>query len=97
MQPALALVDINLRDGRGAGIGLARELLSRWGIPSLFVSGQRAEAWANRETALGYMSKPYRQETILRSIEVAEHIIEARPPPPPEVPAGLKLFKSTLP
>lgn len=45
--PELALVNINLRGG-GSGIDLAREMLDRWGVPSLFVSGQRIEAYANR-------------------------------------------------
>ena len=69
--PELALVDINLRDGRGSGIGLARQLQDRWGVWSYFVSGQRAEAYAAREVALGYIEKPYDTETVLAAIDVA--------------------------
>ena len=91
--PKLAIVNINLRDGRGAGIELARELLDRWGVPSLFVSGQRTEAHANRDAALGYIGKPYRPETVLKSVEVALLISEGRSPPPAAVPRELELFQ----
>ena len=90
--PKLAIVNINLRDGRGAGIELARELLDRWGVPSLFVSGQRVEARANRDAALGYIGKPYRPETVLKSVEVALLISEGRSPPRTAVPPELELF-----
>ena len=89
--PDLALVDINLRDG-SCGIDLARELLSRWGVPSLFISGQRIEAYANRDAALGYIGKPYSPETVLASIEVVAHIMAGLPPPSPAVPRELELF-----
>ena len=59
--PELALVDINLRDGRGSGIGLARQLHDRWGVWSYFVSGQRAEAYAAREVRLATSVSHMRQ------------------------------------
>ena len=89
--PDLALVDINLRDGSN-GIDLARELLNRWGIPSLLISGQRMEAYANRDAALGYIGKPYSPDTVLASIEVAKHMIDGLPPPTP-LPRELELFQ----
>jgi len=88
--PDLALVDINLRDG-SSGIELARELMARWGVPSLFMSGQRLEAYANRDVALGYIGKPYSPETVVASIKVAERIIAHQPAP--EVPPELELFE----
>ena len=88
--PDLALVDINLRDG-SSGIEVARELLRRWGAPSLFVSGQSRAAHANKDAALGYIDKPYSPEMVLASIEVAKTVIEEGKPPP-QVPRGLELF-----
>ena len=90
-QPDLALIDIKLRDG-SSGINLARELLTRWGVPSLFVSGQRMAAYANRDLALGYIGKPYTPDTVLASIEVAERIIAGNQPAPEEIPPALELF-----
>ena len=91
-RPDLALVDINLRDGNGRGIDLARELLSRWGVPSLFVSGQQAQAQQNKDAALGYISKPYTMQTVIDSIEVAMAIATGRRFPPPKIPHGLEVF-----
>jgi len=91
-QPVLAIVNIDLRDGRGAGIKLARELLSRWRIPSLFVSGQRMEALANRDVALGYVNKPYSPQTIVRSVAVALRSLEGRLEDGPPPPLELELF-----
>ena len=55
-RPDLALVDINLRDGHGSGVTLARELMQRWHTPSIFVSGQTREAQANKDAAIGHLS-----------------------------------------
>lgn len=87
----LALVDINLLDGH-PGVGLARELLKRWRVPSLLVSGECEEAHANQDAAIGYISKPYAPETVLAGVEVAEHLIEGTPVP--EIPAQLEFFRS---
>lgn len=90
--PDLALVNINLLDGKGAGIGLARTLLGRWGVPSIFVSGQRAEAEAARDAAIGFIDKPWRERLLLDSVGVAERI--RRGGRPGAVPAGLMLFET---
>jgi DNA-binding response OmpR family regulator len=89
--PDLALVNINLKDGQGAGIELARILLERCGVPSLFISGQIHEARENRDAALGYLGKPWRPKTLLASIAVADRIIHGKKADP--VPSGLELFK----
>jgi len=88
--PDLALVNINLKDGHGAGIELARVLLERYGVPSLFVSGQIRDARKNRDVALGYLMKPWRSKTLLASIEVADRIIHGQKAEP--VPQELELF-----
>src|SRR5690606_21021751 len=90
--PDLALVDIDLRDGQGTGVGLARLLKSQWSIPTLFVSGQRSEARANHDSALGYIGKPHTPELILASIVVAKGIIEGQSPRLSEIPMGMEVF-----
>lgn len=88
-RPDLALVDINLRDGSN-GVELARELRRRWGVPCFFVSGQKMEADANQDAALGFIGKPYAPEAVVASIEVARKILNGRRPC--AVPHGLVLY-----
>lgn len=90
--PDLALVNIDLRDG-DSGIILASELHHRWTVPVLFVSGQRADALAHRDVALGYLGKPYDPNVVLASLRVVRHLLEKRPPPEPRTPQGLELFR----
>ena len=77
--PALALVDINLRDGSN-GVILARSLVERWGLAVIFASGQQVEARQARDVALGHLCKPYDAETVLRCIEVAGDVRDGRQP-----------------
>ncbi|GEO43762.1 hypothetical protein SAE02_79100 [Skermanella aerolata] len=65
--PDPALISINLREGRGTGIDLARDLLEQYGVPSLFVSGQLSKARRNRDAALGYLGAYRRYWTVSRS------------------------------
>ena len=90
--PELALLDINLRDGSN-GVDVARALLERWGVPSIFVSAQTVEARWARDIALGHIRKPYRPETVLRSVEVAREVMDGRTPR--HVPAGFELFSAS--
>lgn len=89
-RPDLALVNINLKDG-SKGTDLARELLNRWKVPCLFISGEMAEAEKYQDVALGYIAKPYKPSLVIESIEVAKAIIDGRPYPK-RVPSDLKLF-----
>jgi two-component system, response regulator PdtaR len=89
--PELALLDINLGDG-SSGVTLARALLARWGVPSIFASGQPMEARRARDIALGYIEKPYQPETVLRSIKVAREIMGGGTPK--RIPAGFELFST---
>ena len=93
-RPDLALVNINLRDGHGAGIGLARELLDRWGVPSLFISGKAREAAQNSDAALGHLKKPYRLESVLASVEVAKLMMDGQRVPETAVPRELTVFRN---
>ena len=87
--PELALLDINLRDGSN-GVDVARALLERWGVLSIFASAQMMEARRARDIALGHIRKPYGAETVLRSGEVAREVM--RGGKPVTVPAGFELF-----
>ena len=91
--PEMALVNINLRDG-GDGTDLAREMLHRWGTPSLFVSGQVMQARANKDVAVGYIGKPYSPQTVLDSVAVVKHMLDGDCVAKEEIPRGLELFDS---
>ncbi|MBD0275522.1 MAG: response regulator [Acetobacteraceae bacterium] len=87
--PELAVLDINLRDG-SSGVDVARALFERWGVPSIFASGQAGDARRARDAALGYIRKPYEAETVLRSVEVAREVMGGAEPR--AMPAGFELF-----
>ena len=89
--PELAVLDINLRDG-SSGVDVARALLERWGVLSIFASGQVMEARRARDVALGCIRKPYRPETVLRGVEVAREVMDGRTPGC--MPAGFELFSA---
>ena len=87
--PELAVLDVNLGDGSN-GVDVARALLERWGVLSIFASAQMMEARRARDIALGQIRKPYGTETVLRSVEVAREVM--RGGKPVTVPAGFELF-----
>lgn len=86
----LALLDIDL-EKRGDGIILARRL-REMDIPSVFISGQGAVARDNADLVVGFIGKPYNPEDIVRSVAVIGAVIHGEHPPPPAIPASLKLF-----
>lgn len=65
----LALADVNL-EGRDEGIEIVRQLQARFGIPSLFVSGQVAAVQSHSTLALGWMKKPFPPADLLKAIDV---------------------------
>jgi hypothetical protein len=75
-----------LQDG-SSGVDVARTIFERWGVLSIFASGQIMEARQARDIALGYIGKPYMPETVLRSIEVVREIMSGGKPT--SVPVGL--------
>ena len=91
LRPELALLDIHLRDG-SSGVDVARALFGRWGVISIFASGEMMEARRARDVALGYIRKPYEVQTVLRSVEVAREVIAGGTPG--AVPRGLELFSA---
>ena len=90
--PELAVLDIDLRDGSN-GVDVARALLERWGVLSIFASGQGVEARRARDVALGYIRKPYETDTVLRGVQVARAVMKGAEPG--AVPAGFELFSAS--
>ena len=78
----LALVNISLAEGKTAGVDLAKKL-RELDIPSLFVSGQRTDA---------FLPKPYTPSDVLGAVSVAEELNRGGTPPPPAIPQNLELF-----
>jgi two-component system, response regulator PdtaR len=76
MKPRLALVDIRLA-GPLDGIEVARQLLTRFNVPSIFLSGiddpeilERAE----QTHPLGFLRKPFRPSQVFNALERALNI-----------------------
>ena len=90
-RPDVALVDINL-DGQNEGVGIARRLTGLLGVCTLFVSGERDVALANRDAAVGYLPKPYAPTDAVLSVEVAAELSRGGTPPPPTGPKSLEIF-----
>jgi two-component system sensor histidine kinase UhpB len=73
LQPDLALMDISLR-GKLDGVQTAEQVFTRFGIPVVFVTGHADDATIERSQvarAFGYVLKPFRQEDIKSSIDLA--------------------------
>ncbi|QTC90685.1 response regulator [Brevundimonas goettingensis] len=63
----LALLDINLT-GETTGIDLARALKDRWGLPSLFLTGDIGAAARHADLAEALVLKPYTGAQVLEAI-----------------------------
>jgi DNA-binding response OmpR family regulator len=91
LQPDVAVVDIDLHGGQ-EGLALARVLRARFGVATVFVSGERAAALANTDAAFGYLPKPYTHRDIIAAIEVVAELGKGRARPTHPVPSALELF-----
>lgn len=65
--PKIALVDVNLRDG-ATGLEIARHLCNRFGTRIIFVTANPAQIKQPPPTAIGYIQKPFSQDTIERTL-----------------------------
>jgi two-component SAPR family response regulator len=88
--PDLALVDIGLRDGQ-VGAALARYLLWRWNVHSIFITGNTQRATSHQDAALGLLRKPFTRSDLLKSIALAKAMM-AGTVPTLNVPAGFRPF-----
>lgn len=89
--PDIALVDIFLH-GRPTGIDVAHEISGSQDTPVIFLSANRDEALAHRESAVAFLSKPFTPEEVLATLEVVKCIVGGGDPPPPQIPHRLELF-----
>ena len=83
----LMLVDVSLADG--SGIDVARAAHGA-GIPVMFVTGS-CPAGAS-EVAVGCLSKPYAQRTLLSAIDAIEDVLDGKAPK--RLPSGFRLFEA---
>ncbi|HEY8618106.1 response regulator [Phenylobacterium sp.] len=88
-RPDLALVDINLA-GHDEGVALARDLKARLGVPSVFVTGQLAQARQASDAALGVLTKPFHFDALVETVPVAAALARGRRPA--RLPRGLEVF-----
>jgi DNA-binding response OmpR family regulator len=68
--PIVALVDLNLRDGP-TGNAVAHRLASQFGTRIIFVTANPSQIADPPETAVGYVQKPFRAETVLMAVSAA--------------------------
>ena len=90
--PDLALVDLGLSEGQ-VGAALARYLLWRFSIHSIFITGNTQGATAHQDAALGLLRKPFTRKDLLSSLGLAKAMMAGsvptlnvpgfRPFPPP--------------
>ncbi len=66
----LALLDINL-SGEGTGADLALALRDRWGVPSIFLSGDVSAAARHADFARRIVIKPYGTADVLDAVQRA--------------------------
>lgn len=83
----LMLVDVSLADG--SGIDVARAAHGA-GIPVMFVTG--ACPVGASEVAVGCLSKPYAQRSLLSAIDAIEQVLEGKAPK--RLPSGFRLFEA---
>lgn len=69
----IAIMDVHLARGT-SGVETARILRQRWGIPSLFVSGnldEKTRAIAAEWEPVGFIGKPFSEREVLRVLAAA--------------------------
>lgn len=81
--PRLALVDVNLADGR-TGPAICATLIETLGVPVIFMTGDPEQLPENLAGAIGWISKPCAAPTLAATLDFAQHILidgdDAEPP-----------------
>jgi DNA-binding NarL/FixJ family response regulator len=95
-RPDIAMVDINLA-GHNEGLGIVRDLYDRFGIRSVFATGQPDLARANAKTALGVLPKPYSSADLVNTFPVLELMLSGGAPPPPVFRQACSFFADNMP
>ena len=91
--PDLALVDVLLAGGED-GVSLSRRLRSKLGVHSVLVTGYDHHAEEVRDTALGFLHKPFAPEALLSTVGVVSEMLGGLRPS--FVPRELELFPASL-
>ncbi len=68
--PAVALVDLNLRDGP-TGPEIARRLAELYGTAIIFVTANPDQIDNAPATAIGYVRKPFQPDDIVAAVQIA--------------------------
>ena len=71
-RPDLAFVDLNLRDGL-TGPAIACELARSYGTRVIYVTANPAQINPRADTAIGFVRKPFNEETILAAAALGIH------------------------
>lgn len=72
----VALVDINL-SGSANGVDLARTLDAKWGVPTIFLSGDVGATARNADASIALIVKPYQTADVISTLDavVAEGLV----------------------
>jgi CheY-like chemotaxis protein len=73
----IAFVDVNLRDGP-TGPGIARDLADRHGITVVYLTANPSQIGAQARGAVGVVTKPFREDSILYAASLAGPCHEAK-------------------
>ena len=77
--PQVALVDLNLRDGR-SGLAIASYLSDAYGTSIIYVTANANEIEQPAHTTVGVVHKPFSQQAILNAVAFAlDHSIDISP------------------
>src|SRR3954463_5097113 len=77
-RPDLVLMDVRL--AKGNGVEAAEAIHNRWAIPSLFATSYVGHSGAPCRAALGCLRKPYNQQSLVRSIQIIEQLMNGLEP-----------------
>jgi DNA-binding response OmpR family regulator len=81
--PNIALLDVNLADGR-TGPAICARLIEAYGVAVVFVTGNPELLPENFAGALGCITKPYAPQTLGAALSfVRRHVIEGQDAEPP--------------
>lgn len=91
-KPDFAILDMQLADG-GLGTDIASQLDHHVGI--LYATGHLSEVWRNVADGDACISKPYRIDDLIRSLQIVANIVATRTASPP-FPRDFQLLDGTV-
>jgi two-component system, response regulator PdtaR len=87
-RPDIALVDINL-SGSPVGVQIAATLTHQMDIPVVFLTGQKPEARAHHDAAMGLIAKPVHSGCVVECAEALKSLLDGEEA---VLPPDLELF-----